>query len=338
MAHIKNALIRYRIIDKMLNNQYRPFPSKLDMRRACEAELYGSDDGRHISDSTIEKDLYAMRQDFEAPIKYSKLEKGYYYDAENFTINEMPLSEDDISSIQFALNTLSKFKETEMFQQFGFALNKIIDKFAVDSKNQNYPSEEIIQFEQGTASYGNEYLTPLFNAIKNQYITYFYYESFISQQRKMRKVTPLLLKEYNNRWYLISYDMLRETIITYALDRMDELDVTELKGPKPNDFRPDLFFKHSVGITASNDEWPVKVVFKAGNVASKYIQTQPFHQSQKIVQESDQETKFELSVLISEELIRNFMSYGGDIVVLEPAELKEEIEKRVEQMRKNYNL
>ena len=79
MPHIKNALIRFRIIDKMLRNKYKPFPSKKDLREACEESLYGSVGGEHICDSTIEKDLFTMKMEHDAPIKYSKMERGYYY-------------------------------------------------------------------------------------------------------------------------------------------------------------------------------------------------------------------------------------------------------------------
>ena len=74
MPHIKNALIRYRIIDKCIRNKYNPFPTKRDLREACEESLFGSIDGNHICDSTIEKDMFAMRMEHDAPIKYSKLE------------------------------------------------------------------------------------------------------------------------------------------------------------------------------------------------------------------------------------------------------------------------
>ena len=69
MPHIKNALIRYRIIDKCIRNKYNPFPSKRDLREACEESLFGSVDGEHICDSTIEKDLFSMRMEHDAPIK-----------------------------------------------------------------------------------------------------------------------------------------------------------------------------------------------------------------------------------------------------------------------------
>src|SRR5690554_3987539 len=340
MPHIKNALIRYRIIDKALGNSYNPYPTKLDLRYACEMELYGDTNGKHISDSTIEKDLYAMRQELDAPIKYSKIFKGYYYEDPNFTINEKPLSEDDIASIQFALSTLSQFKETEMFQQFGFALNKIIDRVNVDSDSRSSDTDmdQLIQFEKATAVQGNEFLKPLLSAIKNQHIAYFTYESFVTQVRKQRKVTPLLLKEYNNRWYLICFDSVKEKVIIYVLDRISDLEIIEQQGDKPADFKPDLFFKHSIGITASAEARPDKIEFIASNIAAKYINSQPFHESQKIVEENNEQTKFELFALVSEELIRELLSYGGDVQVLQPESLKGELIKRIQKMNQNYKL
>ncbi|RFC55274.1 helix-turn-helix transcriptional regulator [Brumimicrobium aurantiacum] len=340
MPHIKNALIRYRIIDKALGNTYNPYPSKLDLRHACEMELYGDTNGKHISDSTIEKDLFAMRQEMDAPIKYSKAHKGYYYDNPDFTINEKPLSEDDLTSIQFALSTLSQFKETEMFQNFGFALNKIIDRVNVDSdaRKSDADIDQMIQFEKSTAAKGNEFLQPLLSAIQHQYIAYFMYESFVTQVKKQRKVTPLLLKEYNNRWYLICFDSVKEKVITYALDRISDLEIIEQVGEKPSDFKADLFFRHSIGITASAEARPEKIIFSAGNIAAKYINSQPFHESQKIVLDTLEHTKFELFALISEELIRELLSYGGDIIVQEPNSLKDELVKRIKQMKTNYNI
>ena len=93
MPHIKNALLRYRVIDKCIRNKYKPFPSKQDLREACEEALFGSIHGEHICDSTIEKDMFAMKMDHDAPIKYNRAEKGYYYEDPDFTIDDIPLTE-----------------------------------------------------------------------------------------------------------------------------------------------------------------------------------------------------------------------------------------------------
>ena len=87
MPHIKNALIRYRIIDRAISNKYNRYPTKKDLREACEEYLYGSVDGLHICDSTIEKDLFAMKMEHDAPIKYSRRHHGYYYSEDNYEHN-----------------------------------------------------------------------------------------------------------------------------------------------------------------------------------------------------------------------------------------------------------
>ena len=63
----KYALLRYRIIDRCLTNRMRPHPTKEDLSKACEEGLYGSE-GEHISISTIEKDLWAMRGEMNSDI------------------------------------------------------------------------------------------------------------------------------------------------------------------------------------------------------------------------------------------------------------------------------
>lgn len=335
MPHIKNALIRYRIIDKALRNDYVPYPSKQDLRLACEENLFGSADGMHICDSTIEKDLFAMRQEYDAPIKYCKKNKGYHYTDKEFSINETPLSPNDIQSIKFAADTLAQFKDAEIFQEFGFALNKIVDKLNVSASNQNLGPDVFIQFETGTVNHGGEFLPKLLSAIKNKLIVFFDYSSFISGQRKKRKVLPLLLKEYRNRWYLICYDFVKEDVITYGLDRMYDLEVTDQIGESPKNFNPDLFFKFAIGITANN-ALPSKVKFKASSIAAKYIESQPFHQSQKMISEDENCVFFEMFVAPSEELYRNFLSYGGDLVVTSPPEVQAEMKRRTELLFNAY--
>lgn len=335
MSAIKNALLRYRIIDRCIRNAYKPFPSKIELREACEEALFGSNHGDHISDSTLEKDMFAMKMEHDAPIKYSKAHNGYYYSDSNFSLNDVPLTEEDIQAIRFATNTLSQFKDIDLFKQFSFAIDKIVDRVTISSDPRDTSIGDFVQFETPVTAGGNEFLSPLLQAIRSKTAVFFEYESFQSQKRKARKVAPLLLKEYRNRWYLLSYDVIKENIITYALDRMFELQTSEESLTCPIDFRPNQFFQHAIGITASNG-LPQKIVFKAEKVAAKYIESQPFHASQQLVREGKNRTTFELLVFESEELIRTFMSFGGEVEIIEPEKLRDEIGNRVNRMKEVY--
>ena len=335
MPHIKNALIRFRIIDKMLRNKYKPFPSKRDLREACEESLYGSVSGEHICDSTIEKDLFNMKMDHDAPIKYSKMERGYYYLDDDYSINDIPLTEDELHSIKYAVDTLHQFKDAPFFKDFGNAIDKIVDRISVGSSERQM--DQFIQFESATSVRGNEFLPLLLESIQRKKQLWFLYTSYIKAEEKPRKVSPLFLKEYGNRWYLISFDEQQGEIRTYALERMDSPKILENPVNYPKDFDPIRYFKYSMGITAYKGQTS-QILINVKAVAARYLKSQPIHESQQIHSENKENTVFEMSLLISEELIRTLMSYGGEIEVIQPKELRDIIEHRISDMNHLYKL
>ena len=272
-----------------------------------------------------------MRMEHDAPIKYSKLERGYYYEDPDFTINDIPLTEDDIESISFAAKTLMQFRDVALFKQFGSAIDKIVDRISV---SQSEDSDTFIQFESSGSEGGSEFLAPILEGIKESRLATFDYASFISGELKPRKVLPLLLKQYSNRWYLISFDSDKRDYITYALDRIEDLEILKETMVRPEGFNPDNYFKHAIGITSGNT-MPEDVILSVGPIAAKYLDSLPFHNTQKLIELNDDFALFSLKVNVSEELIRAILSYGGDIKVQQPISLKQEIESRARKILEN---
>ena len=336
MSQIKNAQLRYRIIDRAIRNKFNPFPSKKDLRQACEEALYGEGLGENICDSTIEKDLYAMRMEHDAPIKYSKSERGYYYEDSDYSIDNIPLSEDDVDAIRFATKTLMQFKDVNMFKQFGFAIDKIFDRVHISNDPLEQSIENKVQFETVPETIGTEYLAPLLKAIKDQAIVTFIYTSFITEKPKARKVVPLLLKENRNRWYLISYNISKSKITTFGLDRITELEITEDLYVKNIDFNPNIYFKHSIGIT-SYETSPEKIEFKIDKIGAKYIESQPFHPSQTLIKSGKNRNTYRIEVLVSEELKRLILSYGNQIEVIKPLSLRTQLMDEIITMNELYS-
>ena len=116
---------------------------------------------------------------------------------------------------------------------------------------------------------------------------------------------------------------------------MSNVELSENNFTENISFDTQRFFQHAVGITVM-EEAPEKVIFKAENIAAKYIESQPFHHSQIVVKEGKNKTTFELSVMISEELIRAFLGYAGEIEVVEPFTLKNQLIKRAKELLSKY--
>lgn len=323
----KYALLRYRIIDRCLTNTARPFPSKEDLRQACEDALYGSD-GEQISISTIEKDLWAMRNEGElgyyAPIAYSKYEKGYYYEDLNYTINDINLGDDDLEALFFAADTLAQFRDIPLFRSYKTAIDKIVSKLRVNRDPNDRTTDAFIQFEEAPEVHGLEHLSTLAEAIKSRYRVDVAYSKFTSDNAEHYIVDPYLLKEYRNRWYLIGYNATLSDFRTYALDRIRSVERTGETFEQNASFNPDNFFRHSIGITQLNSE-PVQIVLKSTPLQAKYLDSQPLHKSQELRYLDDGSAEVSLNVLITYELINEIMGYGKALEVISPPELRERI-------------
>lgn len=324
MPHIKNALIRYRIIDRMIRNPYKTYPSKSDLREACEESLFGSTYGDHICDSTIEKDLFAMRMEHDAPIKYSRKHEGYFYEDPDYTINDIPLSEDELESIRFAVQTLQQFQEVPYFKEFGSAIDKIATRVAVAGTEGNETSA-FIGFETAYSSIGNQWLPLLLTAIQEKKTCHFTYASFKSGIAKERNVLPVYLKEYRNRWYLISFDLEKSDWITYALERMDGLVVNEAQHLLKEVFNPSSFFAETIGITTEKKA-AERIALRVNDIASKYIESQPLHSSQEKIGTN----QFVLTVQINEELIRTLLGFMGELQIISPVHLVQTWNERIQ--------
>ena len=104
----KNALIRYKTIDRCLRNRFRRWTID-DLTEACSAalrEMEGITKG--VSMRTVQGDLQMMRSDklgYNAPIEV--FDKIYYrYADPDYSINGMPLTEDDCRLLRQAVEML----------------------------------------------------------------------------------------------------------------------------------------------------------------------------------------------------------------------------------------
>ncbi len=104
----KNALIRYKTIDRCLRNRYRRWTLD-DLVDACCDALYDMEGiAKGVCARTVQMDIQMMRSDklgYNAPIiVYDKI--YYTYADPDYSITEMPLSMDDCKLIKEAITLL----------------------------------------------------------------------------------------------------------------------------------------------------------------------------------------------------------------------------------------
>lgn len=222
MAQNKNALIRYRTIDKCLQNSYRIWTLE-DLIDACSEALYEYE-GRdaNVSKRTIQLDIQMMRSDklgYNAPIVvYDK--KFYKYEDPDFSITDIPLNESDMQVLTETVEVLKQFKDFSLFSELGDIIQRLEDKIYTEKTHQ--PS--VIHLDKNERLKGLEHLDILYQAIIKKLVLKLSYQSFHAKECSEMIFHPFILKEYNNRWFLVGKNNERSNIITLALDRILAVD------------------------------------------------------------------------------------------------------------------
>lgn len=315
----RNALIRYKTIDTCLRNKYKQWTLE-DLIEACSNALYeyeGIDKG--ISKRTVQMDIQMMRSEklgYNAPIVVYD-NKYYKYEHEDYNITNTPLSEQDLKTMSEAVEVLRQFKGFSYFSEMGDIVSRLEDH-VTSARQKTIP---VIDFEKNEGLKGLNHLDVIYNAIVNKQVLELKYRSFKALSANTFLFYPYLLKEYRNRWF--AFGRRNGRLINLALDRIHNIEIAEKeKFVENNLFDPKTFFEDLVGVTKNIGMKAQQVRFWVDADNAPYVETKPFHKSQKIVEENEDGSKiFELNVIINQELQREFFGFADTIKILTPQSL-----------------
>lgn len=329
MPRNKSAFLRYRIIDRCLTNEAHKFPNKDHLQKKIRHELNDS-----ISTSMIDKDLAEMKRIYNAPIRFDKTHGGYYYTEAGFSIKEFPLTEAEVEALDFSTALFHQLKGTRLFEQFENAINKVIEGYRV-SKILGKSELQILQVEEPVRAGGSEHLEVLLKSIVTQKALEISYTKYGGNE-KIHVISPYLLKEYRNRWYLIGYSQKAKNILLMALDRINSIKKSAESYHHTENFNPEDFFKYSLGITQIHAAQPEEITLIFDFLQAQYILSQPLHHSQKVITQTTDTVTIQLKVYITPELIMTILGYGSNVQVIAPKHFRDTICQKIIEMGSKY--
>lgn len=335
----KNAIMRYKILDSLMSNRNRYYSISELLEKVNEAlELDGMEP---VSRRCIEKDLNTLEcAPYEAVIErvWYHGKKCIRYAEEGFSIFTKKLTEEEENLLSEVLNTIGQFDGLDTFEWLDSLKKRL------DIKEHR----RIIQFDSNPYFEGRNLIGSLFTAISNKQVLALKYHTFKDPQVKEVVVYPYLLKEYNNRWFLI-VGVEDGTILNFALDRIDDFKPM----PHIDYIEPDedleSRFDDIVGVTLFKDKPTEDILLWVNEEGFQYVKTKPLHGSQrdvkgdedKLLREKYPALKggrfFRLQCILNYELEQLLMSKMNQLVVLEPATLKDSLINRIKKMDSLYS-
>ncbi|MCF6240522.1 MAG: WYL domain-containing protein [Bacteroidales bacterium] len=335
MAINKNALIRYRTIDKCLQNKYRKWTLN-DLIAACSEVLYEYEGRKiNVSKRTIQLDIQIMRSDklgYNAPIVvYDK--KYYKYEDPDFSIRDIPLNETDMDILSETVEILKQFKNVPLLSELKGMINKLEDTIYTNKNS----CKTIIFLDKNENLKGLEHTDFIYNAILKQICLNIAYKRFDAKHTNHHIIHPYILKEYNNRWFVVGKENKSGFIYNYALDRIEHIDYALETEFEDINFDGDEFYKNTIGVTVLNDKYLEEIVLKVQRKTKPYILTKPLHTSQKVVKKfSDGSIIIKIYVHLNFELDRLILGFGSGIEVLKPAHYRGRIKQLLNNALNNY--
>lgn len=316
----RNALLRFKTIDKCLSNPYRKWTLE-DLIEACSDALYdfeGIDKG--VSRRTVQADIQMMRSDklgYNAPIEV--YENRYYrYADPTYTITQMPLSQHDLDKLTEVMDILKQFKGFSYFQELTGMVQKLEDKVYAERHQQ----KPVILMETNEQLRGLEHLDVFYQAIIAKKVLKVHYQSFKARKASVISFSPYLLREFRNRWFVIGKKNDAQGLLNLALDRIMEVypQQEEMYIETP-DFDPAAYYKNTIGVTVHNER-PSNVHIWVDKSNAPYVITKPLHPSQEVLQTSKEGIEIKIKVHLNFELEREILGFGESMQVLQPERLR----------------
>jgi predicted DNA-binding transcriptional regulator YafY len=327
----RDAFTRYRLIDERLRR--RPSPTLEQLINHIGEHL-----DRPVSRRTVQLDIQEMRYSqslkFEAPIQFDRKTMAYSYSDPAYSINNLPITADDLHGLEFAISLLDQFKELPAIKEFEEAIMKIAE--TVRFNKQSRGEGNIIQFDRPNSYIGIEYIEPIVKAIREKKRIKLSYRKFDDEEARQHLIEPYVVREFKSRFYLIGNVITGKAhkVKTYAFDRFVDLLVMD-ETFTGGDFDSEKYFQNVFGITEGDKAESILLSFTP--TQAKYVQSQPLHHSQRVVKETSAECRISLEVMVNTELVMQLLSYGSGLRVLKPHSLAEriktELKKAVDQYR-----
>ena len=159
-------------------------------------------------------------------------------------------------------------------------------------------------------------------------------------ETKTRTISPYLLKEYRNVWYMVAFaDEFKQKNRTniFKLTRIQKIEPCDETYVIDDKFNPEDYFKYSLGVFHIHGAEPIEVKLKFNRHLIPLISETKIHPSMEIISKTEEEMIVTFTVYNTIELKNKILSYGANAEVLSPKELRDEIIKIIDEAKLVYS-
>lgn len=275
---------------------------------------------------TVYRDLAAL-QDAGFPL-YTQTEgrSSYWRMMEGFKSNlPLPFTTTELASLHMSRDLMRVFEGTAFHESIEALFDKIrvslppeiiryLDAISANLKIGFGPSKDYAKFKG--------MISQVSTATAERHCVEIQYKAASTGQATSRKVDPYQVWAMNGVFYLIGYCHLRQSRRTFAIDRIESLEVLKESFTYPKDFKLEDYLQDAFRVMRGD---PKRIEARFAPDAARVVRERIWHPSQEIREHEDGGLTLTVEVPINYEIISWILGFGSAAEVIEPPELRQRL-------------
>lgn len=324
-------LLRYKVLDKCFRANPANYTME-DLIRECELSVSGFRSDITISRRTIENDITELKRHYDIKLVDGLKRNGkklYQYEDTSFSLMKALYEETEQSLLQ-ELYEMLEISDIPHYRWLKLIIRNLRDGMRGEDSTA-------VEFQNNANLVGMNNFDSLASAVISHQPIVIDYQSYVGLTNRLL-VHPYLLKQYNNRWFLLGNNDDYRRVSVYAIDRIKEVtNANTVFRKPPKDFKKRI--NEIVGVSRDIRKPVENILLRFCKERYPYVETKKIHHTQALVKHlcNDKYAVISLKVQVNRELIAEILSFGKDVEVLAPQSLRTEIKQRIDILHELYS-
>ena len=279
---------------------------------------------------TIQRDIKALKEKFNAPIDFDYEKNGYYLKHHGWDFQAPVYTEDDMLSLVISAKLAEDITPNPLRSQISESIDELLT-----SNNPDFMDTAVIDSIIASSALNVKINAHIFKIVfqawklhKTLNIKY----KTVNGEESRRDIDPHVLSYYNKAWYLKAYCHEKESTRVFALHRIVEAELTNYE------FDFDLRMLEGVKGAPFKLEEVRNVKLWCSKEIAGYVLEKTASDNRQIVEQNDDGSLILYYPLTSKlDLIRWILAEGGNMKLLEPEYLKDELKQKAKQILKLHS-
>jgi predicted DNA-binding transcriptional regulator YafY len=277
-----------------------------------------------VCTKSIHRDLEFMRDRLELPIQYDSKRFGFFYTEPVQAFPTLQITEGELFALVVAERALQQYRGTSFEKPLLSALQKMEQSLPDTISLSLTDVEQTISFRTSSEPILDlDIFDTLAKATTARRQLELSYRKPGQQQPERRIVDPYHLANINGEWFLFAFDHLRNDLRTFVPARIKGIRPTGKNFERRRKFSLHERLRGSFGVQSGQGDFDV--ILRFHERVADYIREKKWHESQQLLELKGGKVELRLRLSSLAEVGRWVLSWGGDAVVVRPAELAQSV-------------